>query len=140
MTMRHIAGRVPTHPEAFSLDSPGRRKRPREHDRDHLKFIRTLPCLVCGSRNTIQAAHIRAGNAVYAKRATGAGEKPSDQWCLPLCAAHHEEQHRGNEITFWRQHGIDPFRVAQSLYQLCGDEAAAELVIKLARPNGVKRC
>jgi hypothetical protein len=134
--MRHIAGKVPTYAEAFSRDLRTRGKHPRQQDRDHLKFIRGLPCLICGSRNTIQAAHIRAGNAVYAKRSTGMGEKSDDRYTLPLCAAHHEEQHGGNELAFWQRYGInDPWRIALSLWSHSSnqDDEAAELVIKFSR-------
>lgn len=126
-------GRVPIHPEAFSHDLGWRRRRPRQHGRDHLKFIRSLPCVVCGSRNNIQAAHIRMANPVYGKRHTGAGEKSSDKFCTSLCGHHHAEQHMAGEAFFWRRYGIDPFQVATSLFAHSGDDEAAELVIKMAR-------
>lgn len=134
--MRYHPAKVPIHPEAFSRDLRGKRKRPRSHEQDHLKFIRALPCIICLTRNLIQAAHLRAGNPVYGKRTTGMSEKPGDEWTLPLCAAHHEEQHRGNEMAFWARYGIsDPFALCLSLYKhsLDEDEEAAELVVKLAR-------
>jgi len=132
---RIIAGRVPLHPEAFSHDLGLRRKRPRIESGVHLKFIRGLPCLICGSRYSTQAAHIRVGNPLYGKRATGLSEKPADHWTLPLCAAHHQEQHRGAEMMFWARQGIDPFRVALALFACGGDEDAGDLIVKQARPE-----
>jgi hypothetical protein len=128
----HRAGRVPRHPEAFSHDLNPRRKRPRQENDAHLKFIRTLPCLCCGTRKNIQAAHIRSASVVYGKRATGIGEKPDDKFSLPVCAAHHQQQHQGNELAFWTARGIDPFKIALALWAAHGDEDAAELIVKTA--------
>jgi hypothetical protein len=134
MTTHHRAGRVPIPATAFSHDLRSRGKRPRQENEAHLKFIRTLPCLVCGTRKDVQAAHIRAPSPGYGKRATGMGERPADCWVLPVCAADHCEQHRMAELAFWLARGIvDPFKVALSLFAHTGDDEAAELVIRLAR-------
>lgn len=125
------AARIPIHPEAFSRL---RSKRPRQRSGDHLKFIRSLPCVVCGSRNNIHAAHIRMANRVYGKRDTaGVGAKSDDKFCTPLCAEHHHEQHTGGEAEFWKRHGLDPFFISTALYAHSGDEDAAVDVITLAR-------
>jgi hypothetical protein len=128
----HRAGRVPIHPEAFSHDLRSRSKRPRQENQAHLKFIRALPCLICGARKDVQAAHIRAGSAIYAKRATGMGEKPNDTFTLPLCRHHHAIQHQGNELLFWRLMCIDPFATALALFAASGDEEAGETIVKWA--------
>ena len=130
----HRAGRIPIHPEAFSNDLRPNRKRPRQENDAHLKFIRTLPCLICGTRSrNIQAAHIKSASAAYGKRHTGAGEKASDCWTVPLCADHHSIQHQQGEMVFWRGYGIDPFAKALALFAASGDEDAAELVVREAR-------
>lgn len=131
-SLPHRAGRIPLHPEAFSHDLRSRSKRPRQEMREHLAFIRGLPCLVCGTRKGVQAAHIRSGSAAYGKRHTGKGEKPSDCWCLPLCAEHHNDQHRGYELAFWHLKLIDPFAVALALFAATSDDERAELIIKEA--------
>lgn len=128
--MIYRAGRVPIHPEAFSRLRP---RRPRRQSGDHLKFIRSLPCVVCLSRKNTQAAHIRAASPAYGKRHTGTGEKPSDRFATPLCADHHDAQHKGNELAFWQSHNIDPFATAAALFSCSGDDEAAEIVIKMAR-------
>lgn len=136
MTLPYRAGRIPTPDTAFSHDLRSRSKRPRQEMREHLKFIRGLRCLLCQSRNwlAIQAAHIRTASPAYAKRHTGMQEKSSDCWTLPLCAAHHAEQHQGNELTFWEHYGIrDPFAVALALFACSGDDERAELIIREAR-------
>lgn len=120
---------------AFSL-SPNKRKRPREHDKAHLDFIRGLGCLICG-KHGVHAAHIRMAGEQYGKRSTGAGEKPSDKWTVPLCPEHHtdgpEAQHKGSEEAFWERHKINPFVVALALWGCSGDDEAAELVLREAR-------
>jgi hypothetical protein len=93
---------------------------------------RSLACLICGTRRNVQAAHIRAGSPAYGKRSTGAGEKSSDMWTLPLCADHHQSQHCLSEMYFWKSHNIDPFAVALALFAASGDDEAADLIVKEA--------
>lgn len=133
MTFR--PGRVPIHPEAFSHDLGLRRRRPRQHTDQHLRFIRTLPCLACGKRNNIEATHIRAASALYGKRHPGAGEKPDDRWTVPQCRLCHtaQHQHHAGELAYWGVVGINPFETALALFGCSEDEEAAELVIKMAR-------
>lgn len=118
-------------PTAFAAP---RQKRPRQKVDGHLKFLRQLPCVIpdCKSRD-IHAAHIRAANPRLGKRETGLQEKPSDAWCLPVCAEHHAEQHSGSELEFWARHGIDCFTLALALWRVSGDEEAALLIIQETR-------
>lgn len=108
-------------------------KRPRVKNDNHLDFIRSLPCAVCGNNIETEAAHIRAGDLFYGKRNTGGAEKSSDKWALPLCNEHHTEQHEGNELAFWRRYRIDPFVLALSLYACSGEVMVAEEVIRRQR-------
>lgn len=132
MTHPHRAGRIPIHPEAFSHDLRSRHRRPRQENVAHLKFIRALPCLICGTRKDVQAAHVRAPSPGYGKRATGFGERPADHWTLPICSAHHAAQHTGSEMAFWTRYGIDPFATALALFAATGNEEGGELIVKLA--------
>jgi hypothetical protein len=92
-----------------------RQREPRVRDERYLRFIRSLPCCICGGINT-EAAHLRIGSINYGKRDTGMGEKSSDKWALPLCNAHHREQHAtGDELKFWANYSINPFELAISL-------------------------
>ena len=86
----------------------------------HLKFIRSLPCLVCHNPIQTESAHIRYGDLPI-KPHTGKGEKPDDKWTVPLCSRCHREQHRVNERYFWRVRGIDPVKVALELYRNTGN-------------------
>jgi len=46
------------------------------------------------------------------------GLKVGDNWCVPLCHAHHMELHRfGDERTWWDLQGIDPLEIAKQLYE-----------------------
>jgi hypothetical protein len=68
---------------------------PRVREEKHLVFIRSCPC------TSTEAALIRMGSITHNKPHTGAGEKPSDKWTLPLCGRHHREQHAfGDELAF----------------------------------------
>lgn len=121
---------------AFSVAST-KQKRPRERDNNHLAFIRTLRCCICGAQGP-DPAHIRSASETYGKRETGGQEKASDKWTVPLCRTHHDEQHdAGNELTWWASKGIDPFGLALSLFAATGDDEIADGILRthLSRPR-----
>ena len=62
---------------------------PRRRVGQHLKWIRSLPCAVCGCSRGIQAAHIRAASLQFGKVAIGLAEKPDGCWTTSLCGQHH---------------------------------------------------
>lgn len=101
-----------------------RQRQPRIECPAFLAFVRTRPCCACGITGRSQAAHIRTGDAAYGKRDTGAREKPSDMWAVPLCGPDlgrslpgcHAEQHSMNEMEFWTRYRLDPFAVAAQLW------------------------
>ncbi len=125
--------RIERHPDAFK--GP-RQRRQRVKEGDHLKFIRALPCLVCGAF-PVEAAHIRMASSIAAKRETGLQEKPSDCWTVPLCAKCHrtgsEAQHNMGEYEFWQKHRIPPIFVALALWQATGDYDRGFQIIKVNR-------
>jgi hypothetical protein len=83
----------------------------RERDRDHLKFVASQPCLVCG-RTPSDAHHIKFAE----QRAMG--RKVSDRFSVPICRLHHRDLHRrGNERSWWQNQGIDPLPIAASLWE-----------------------
>ncbi len=51
----------------------------------YLAWIRTLPCVVCGSTGWIEASHTGPH---------GLGQKSSDYSAIPLCAKHHRTGER----------------------------------------------
>lgn len=102
----------------------------RRRDDKHLQFIRTLPCIRCGNNIATEAAHLRRADARIAKPITGMGIKPDDRFVLPLCGAHHRQQHQIGENAFWD--GCDPELWALALYSVSDDPAAAEEIIRAA--------
>lgn len=116
---------------AFSLTST-RVKHPRVTNRNHISFIKTLPCIVCLTRRNIEAAHVKMGNPLYGK-SEGGTLRPNDVFTVSLCAAHHDEQHSMNEAEFWKALDIDPLKLALALFDSTGDEERAEAIIRSHR-------
>jgi hypothetical protein len=82
----------------------------RLRDKAHLMFVATQPCLICG-RKPSQAHHL----TFCQKR--GLSLKVGDQFCVPLCALHHYELHRGGpERAWWEAKGIIPEPIAAELW------------------------
>jgi hypothetical protein len=84
---------------------------PRRHrDKTHLKFVGSQPCLVCG-RSPTDAHHLRF------TQPRAMGRKVSDEFTVPLCRAHHRENHRfGDEQAWWSQQGIDAVAISRQLW------------------------
>jgi hypothetical protein len=82
----------------------------RERDRDHLKFVASQGCLVCG-RTPSDAHHIKFAE----QRAIG--RKVSDRFTVPICRLHHRDLHRrGDERAWWQSQGLDPLGFAATLW------------------------
>ncbi len=97
----------------------GATKPVRRKDKDHLKYLRTQPCLICG-RSPSQAHHLRHAQP----RAMGL--KSGDEWAVPLCAIHHRALHEaGNEAGWWQGHKIEPIGEAQRLWTAPQERATA---------------
>lgn len=79
----------------------------------HRAWIRRHDCSVpncAGAKEwPAECAHVRTGTD------GGTAIKPSDWWTLPLCAAHHVQQHAMGERAFEREYRIDMKRIALSL-------------------------
>ena len=82
----------------------------RVRDRGHVKFVATHECLICGRRPS-DAHHLRF------MQSRALGRKVSDEFTVPLCRGHHREVHHcGDEITWWKNIGIEPTDVARALW------------------------
>jgi hypothetical protein len=82
----------------------------RVRDREHVKSVAKLPCLVCG-RRPADAHHLRFAQS------PALGRKVSDEFTVPLCRGHHREVHRsGDEVAWWEKMGIDPTINARALW------------------------
>jgi hypothetical protein len=102
----NISGQVgSTEPQVTVISKPIR-----ERDREHLRFVASQPCLVCG-RVPSDAHHVKFAE----QRAMG--RKVSDKFAVPVCRVHHRDLHRrGDERTWWAEHEIDPLIVAANLW------------------------
>lgn len=92
---------------------------PRQRDEPHLEAIRKVMCISCGIDPGGEAMHIRLTRV--GKPITGMGLKPSDRFTLPGCHDCHMTQHREGEVTYYEQLGIDPLRMAATLFALSPD-------------------
>jgi hypothetical protein len=103
-----------------------------ERDREHLKFVASQPCLICG-RTPSDAHHVKFAD----QRAMG--RKVSDKFTVPICRLHHRELHRrGNERTWWQSHAIDPLAIAAILWSKTHAVVAAATNIVWDRPTNGK--
>ena len=83
----------------------------RHRDKTHLRFVALQPCLLCG-RNPSDAHHLRFAQP------RAMGRKTSDEFVVPLCRTHHRQNHQvGDELSWWKQSGIDPLPVARRLWE-----------------------
>jgi hypothetical protein len=82
----------------------------RLRDREHVRALTKLPCLICG-RCPSDPHHLRFAQP------RSLGRRVSDEFTVPLCRGHHREVHRcGDEAAWWRHLGIDPTVVARTLW------------------------
>jgi Rad52/22 family double-strand break repair protein len=82
----------------------------RLRDKDHLRFVASQPCLVCG-RQPSDPHHLRFAQP----RALGL--KVSDEFTVPLCRDHHQQLHQaGNELAWWHDLHINALEIAKELW------------------------
>lgn len=86
-------------------------REPRRHrDKAHLKFVASQPCLVCG-RSPADAHHL------WFTQPRALGRKVSDEFTVPLCRAHHLDNHRfGDEHAWWSKQAIDAVATSRQLW------------------------
>jgi hypothetical protein len=104
----------------------------RYRDKTHLEFVASQPCLVCG-RRPCDPHHLRFAQ----KRALS--RKVSDEFTVPLCRVHHREAHRcRDERAWWRRLGLDPLRIAETLWKKTrlSDPKAATGPVAVANAQG----
>jgi len=82
----------------------------RRRDKDHLGFVASQACLVCG-RKPCEAHHLRFAQP------RALGRKVSDEFTVPLCRLHHRKLHAfGSEARWWNEVRVDPLPVARELW------------------------
>lgn len=76
----------------------------------YLVWIRTQPCIVCGARRGIEAAHTGPH---------GLGQKSPDTSVIPLCVGHHrtrkDSYHRLGPRRFAQIHNLDLQEIVRRL-------------------------
>ncbi|MBW5436118.1 DUF968 domain-containing protein [Bradyrhizobium canariense] len=83
---------------------------PRKRSKDHRRFVRGQPCLVC-QQTPSDPHHLKFAQP------RSLGRKVSDEFMVPLCRTHHQDLHRhGNERAWWANMQIAPLPVAQDLW------------------------
>lgn len=83
----------------------------RLRDKNHLKFVRSQPCLVCG-RQPSDPHHLRFAQP------RAIGMKVSDEFTVPLCRGHHRQLHQvGNEVAWWEDLDINAMEIAKGLWE-----------------------
>lgn len=100
----------------------------------HLKFIDSLPCVICGryesthhhllrvDREYLTATKETEGLMFPKVKSKGMGTKSDDRFCLPVCPKHHAEAHAfGNDKAYFQKHGIvKPEEFALALWRRSG--------------------
>lgn len=83
----------------------------RLRDKTHLRFVASLPCLVCG-RQPSDPHHLRFAQP------RALGMKVSDEFTVPLCRGHHRQLHQvGSELAWWENLKINALESAKSLWE-----------------------
>ena len=84
----------------------------RERSKAHLRFVATMPCLVC-AKQPVQVHHVKP----LQPRARGL--KVGDQFTVPLCPKCHLEVEAasGWELFWWACKHIDVELAAQNLWE-----------------------
>lgn len=106
--------------------------------RDHLDYLKLLPCLGCGARPPCDPAHLRFSTADEPLKA-GTGLKPPDWRAVPLCRKCHDTEERKGKLIFWGEcqgRGVsDPIGVAARLRRISGDVEKGFATIAHSRPG-----
>jgi hypothetical protein len=98
--------RVDTRPRRQNAPRPAEKSAP-----SFLQWLRGRPCY-CGGQcaGRIEAAHVDyAGDK-------GIGTKVSDRFAVPLCAAHHAEQHQSGIRTFEARHSLNMLEASKAYW------------------------
>ena len=89
------------------VKQPVARKAKPQKDKGYLAWLHTLPCVITGM-SPVEAAHVNTAAPAYGHDGRGKGQKAHDSFALPLDPYMHATQHKGNEMAFWAQYGINP--------------------------------
>lgn len=120
----------------------------------HLKFIDTLPCLICGkngathhhllrvSREYLTPTNETVGLMFPKFKSKGMGTKSDYRFCVPVCPACHARAHQyGNDKAFFENRGIANIeKAALFFYNNSGDYQKCLDYIRWLRLGYVSSC
>jgi len=97
--------------------------------RDHLAFIRSLPCPIYPDEGPIEAHHL-----LRVDRTRGIGRRAADRYAIPLSTKAHRELHdAGDEEAWLAERGIDGRALAAALWRVSGDlEAGLRVMLRIS--------
>ena len=84
----------------------------------HLKYVRQLPCCVCGMTGGVDPHHLRS--FAFGR---GMGMKSDDKWTVPLCRKCHNDVHMvgtKEEPAWFFGLGIESSELADALWKASG--------------------
>lgn len=90
-----------------------RPKPTREKDAGHRMYVRQLPCIACMVEGRVTFGVDPAHVSYLAPK--GLGSKVGDQYVVPLCRAHHDDQHDTKENVWWARLGVRPRSLCEDL-------------------------
>lgn len=97
---------------AFRNRHKNRGRPPEKSIPGYLQWLRGRPCLIegpeCGGK--IHACHVDHGGD------KGMGTKVADHFAVPMCTAHHAEQHNKGWRTFEKRYGFDGLVYAEQYF------------------------
>jgi len=100
--------------------------------KEHLRFVASLPCLVC-QRTPCDAHHLKIAQPNML------GRKVSDEFTVPLCRSHHRDLHRfGNERAWWANVKLKPLESAREIWESSGSMVVAPMTARELALNGHK--
>lgn len=98
--------------------------------KEHLSFIRLLPCAVCRIYGEVEAHHL------VLREFRGVGMKAPDMFAIPLCASCHRRLHtRGGKVhtEILRAEGVDDVRLAYELWAAYNSSESSVATINTMR-------
>jgi hypothetical protein len=102
----HTGRNDPIDKSVLALPEPKRLR-----DKNHLKYVASHPCLICG-RQPADPHHLRFAQP------RAIGMKVSDEFTVPLCRSHHRNLHQAaNEPRWWENFRIEPLPIARKLWE-----------------------
>lgn len=99
---------------------------------NHLRFVRQLPCIICGVGGGNDPHHLRSH-----KFGRGMGKKSGDRFCVPLCRSCHTNVHlvgSKEEPKWFEDRGWDALGTAEELWDNTGDVKKMKQVIVRRMP------